>query len=245
MATGSRIEWTEATWNPVTGCTKVSAGCKHCYAERMAKRLKAMGSENYRNGFKLTLQPQMLDLPYKWRKPRKVFVNSMSDLMHPDVPDEYILKVFRVMNENPQHRFQLLTKRPERIESINRHVKWSPNVWMGVTIENDRFLGRADLLRDCGAQVKFLSLEPLLGPLTGLDLTGIDWAIVGGESGPKARPMKAEWATELRDMCLDAQVCFFFKQWGGVQKHRHGRLLEGREWNQIPGEVEQPQLLVS
>lgn len=245
MATGSRIEWTEATWNPLTGCTKVSAGCKHCYAERMAKRLKAMGSENYRNGFKLTLQPHMLELPYRWRKPRSVFVNSMSDLMHPDVPDEYIEDVFRVMNENPQHRFQLLTKRPERLASIEQIVNWTPNIWMGVTIENDRFLSRADMLRACGAQVKFLSLEPLLGPLTGLDLTEIDWAIVGGESGPKARPMVAEWATELRDKCIDAEVCFFFKQWGGVQKHRHGRLLDGREWNQIPGEVEQPQLLVS
>lgn len=238
MAAGSTIEWTEATWNPVTGCTKVSAGCKHCYAERMAKRLKAMGSPNYRNGFKLTLQPQMLDLPYIWRKPRKVFVNSMSDLMHPDVPNEYIVRVFEVMNDNPQHRFQLLTKRPERLASIEQLVNWSPNIWMGVTVENDRFLGRVDLLRDCGAQVKFLSLEPLLGPLSQLDLAEIDWAIVGGESGPKARPMEEWWATELRDKCLGSSVSFFFKQWGGVQKHRHGRLLEGREWNQIPEEVD-------
>lgn len=238
MAAGSTIEWTEATWNPVTGCTKVSAGCKHCYAERMAKRLKAMGSPNYRNGFKLTLQPQMLDLPYTWSKPRKVFANSMSDLMHPDVSNEYIVRVFEVMNDNPQHRFQLLTKRPERLASIEQLVNWSPNIWMGVTVENDRFLGRVDLLRDCGAQVKFLSLEPLLGPLSQLDLAEIDWAIVGGESGPKARPMEEWWATELRDKCLGSSVSFFFKQWGGVQKHRHGRLLEGREWNQIPEEVD-------
>lgn len=238
MATNSSIEWTEATWNPLTGCTKVSAGCKHCYAERMAKRLKAMGSPNYQNGFKLTLQPQMLNVPYTWRKPRKVFVNSMSDLMHPDVPDEYIVNVFEVMNDNLQHRFQLLTKRPERLASIEHLVNWTANIWMGVTVENDRFLSRVDLLRDCGAEVKFLSLEPLLGPLSDLALNEIDWAIVGGESGPKARPMEAWWATELRDKCVDASVPFFFKQWGGVQKHRHGRLLEGREWNQIPGESE-------
>ncbi|MGI8976411.1 MAG: DUF5131 family protein [Thermomicrobiales bacterium] len=238
MATNSSIEWTEATWNPLTGCTKVSAGCKHCYAERMAKRLKAMGSPNYQNGFKLTLQPQMLNVPYTWRKPRKVFVNSMSDLMHPEVPDEYIVKVFEVMNDNLQHRFQLLTKRPERLASIEHLVTWTANIWMGVTVENDRFLSRVDLLRDCGAEVKFLSLEPLLGPLSDLALNEIDWAIVGGESGPKARPMEAWWATELRDKCVESSVPFFFKQWGGVQKHRHGRLLEGREWNQIPGEVE-------
>lgn len=238
MANGSSIEWTEATWNPLTGCTKVSAGCKHCYAERMAKRLKAMGSPNYQNGFKLTLQPQMLNMPYTWRKPRKVFVNSMSDLMHPEVPDEYIVKVFEVMNDNLQHRFQLLTKRPERLASIEHLVTWTANIWMGVTVENDRFLGRVDLLRDCGAEVKFLSLEPLLGPLSDLALNEIDWAIVGGESGPKARPMEAWWATELRDKCVESSVPFFFKQWGGVQKHRHGRLLEGREWNQIPGEAE-------
>ncbi len=238
MATNSSIEWTEATWNPLTGCTKVSAGCKHCYAERMAKRLKAMGSPNYQNGFKLTLQPQMLNVPYTWRKPRKVFVNSMSDLMHPEVPDEYIVQVFEVMNDNLQHRFQLLTKRPERLASIEHLVSWTANIWMGVTVENDRFLSRVDLLRDCGAEVKFLSLEPLLGPLSDLALNEIDWAIVGGESGPKARPMEAWWATELRDKCVESSVPFFFKQWGGVQKHRHGRLLEGREWNQIPGEVE-------
>lgn len=238
MASGSTIEWTEATWNPLTGCTKVSAGCKHCYAERMAKRLRAMGSPNYQNGFKLTLQPQMLNVPYTWRKPRKVFVNSMSDLMHPEVPDEYIVKVFEVMNDNLQHRFQLLTKRPERLASIEHLVTWTANIWMGVTVENDRFLSRVDLLRDCGAEVKFLSLEPLLGPLSDLALNEIDWAIVGGESGPKARPMEAWWATELRDKCVESSVPFFFKQWGGVQKHRHGRLLEGREWNQIPGEIE-------
>ncbi len=238
MASNSSIEWTEATWNPLTGCTKVSAGCKHCYAERMAKRLKAMGSPNYQNGFKLTLQPQLLNLPYTWRKPRKVFVNSMSDLMHPDVPDEYIVQVFEVMNDNLQHRFQLLTKRPERLASIEHLVSWTANIWMGVTVENDRFLSRVDLLRDCGAEVKFLSLEPLLGPLSDLALHEIDWAIVGGESGPKARPMEAWWATELRDKCVESSVPFFFKQWGGVQKHRHGRLLEGREWNQIPGEIE-------
>jgi protein gp37 len=197
-----------------------------------------MGSPNYQNGFKLTLQPQLLNLPYTWRKPRKVFVNSMSDLMHPDVPDEYIVQVFEVMNDNLQHRFQLLTKRPERLASIEHLVSWTANIWMGVTVENDRFLSRVDLLRDCGAEVKFLSLEPLLGPLSDLALHEIDWAIVGGESGPKARPMEAWWATELRDKCVESSVPFFFKQWGGVQKHRHGRLLEGREWNQIPGEIE-------
>lgn len=238
MAAGSSIEWTEATWNPVTGCTKVSPGCKHCYAERMAHRLEAMGQANYRNGFRLTLQPQMLELPLRWHRPRTIFVNSMSDLFHKDVPPEFVGRVFDVMRRASWHTFQVLTKRADRLRTLDERIEWAPNIWMGVSIENEKYLGRANQLRETRAQVKFLSLEPLLGPLRGLDLRGIDWVIVGGESGPGARPMLVAWVTEIRDRCRDARVPFFFKQWGGPRKNRTGRLLDGRLWDEMP--VRQP-----
>lgn len=234
MAQGSSIEWTEATWNPVTGCTKVSAGCKHCYAERMAKRLKAMGLPQYRNGFKLTLQPQALELPLKWRQPRRIFVNSMSDLFHKDVPLEFIRQVFDVMNRCPQHTFQILTKRPEIAAEFAPKIEWTPNIWMGTSVEDERALRRLVYLRKVPARVRFLSCEPLLGPLRGLRLRGIHWVIVGGESGPKARPMETDWVRGIRDRCVHNQVPFFFKQWGGVQKCRTGRMLDGDQWDELP-----------
>lgn len=234
MAIGSTIEWTEATWNPVTGCTKVSAGCKHCYAERMAKRLQAMGVPQYRNGFKLTLQPDMLDVPRRWKRPRKVFVNSMSDLFHPHVPLSFIQQVFEVMNECPQHTFQILTKRPEIAAEFSRELKWTPNIWMGTSVENMLVAHRIKDLVRVRAKVRFLSLEPLLGPLPRLPLTGIHWVIVGGESGPRARPMEEKWVTQIRDRCVAQSVPFFFKQWGGVNKKKTGRLLERRYWDQMP-----------
>ena len=238
MADQSAIEWTEATWNPVTGCDKVSPGCAHCYAERMAKRLHAMGTPNYANGFALTLQPQMLQAPLKWRRPRKIFVNSMSDLFHPSVPTAYIREVFDVMGRAHWHQFQVLTKRSERLPEVDSALPWSPNIWMGVSVENRRFVHRIEHLRQTAAHVKFLSLEPLLGPLESLDLTGIDWVIVGGESGPRARPMDPGWVASIRDQCHDSGVAFFFKQWGGVFKSRTGRELDGRTWDEMPVNVE-------
>ncbi|MFN8542886.1 MAG: phage Gp37/Gp68 family protein [Candidatus Binatia bacterium] len=237
MAQGSGIEWTESTWNPVTGCSKVSPGCKHCYAERMAERLQAMGQPNYANGFELTLQPHMLELPLRWKKPQTIFVNSMSDLFHPGVPLGYVREVFEVMMRAHWHRFQVLTKRAERLEELSPRLPWAPNVWMGVSVETAQYEGRIDRLRGTGAHVKFLSLEPLVGPLPGLDLSGIDWVIVGGESGPGARPMEPGWVTDLRDQCQRAGVPFFFKQWGGTNKKRAGRALEGQVWNEMPVSV--------
>jgi protein gp37 len=237
MAHASAIEWTESTWNPVTGCTKVSPGCKHCYAEIMARRLRAMGQPNYANGFRLTLQPHMLEIPLRWRRPQTIFVNSMSDLFHPDVPLDYVRDVFRIMARAYWHRFQVLTKRAERLEELSSALTWTSNIWMGVSVESARYRSRIDSLRRTGAQIRFLSLEPLLGPLPDLDLTGIDWVIVGGESGPGARPMPPEWVTDLRDQCQRARVPFFFKQWGGRHKKRTGRLLEGRVWDEMPVSV--------
>lgn len=234
MATQSSIEWTESTWNPVTGCTKISAGCLNCYAERMAKRLRAMGQRRYRNGFKVTLQPQALDEPYQWKKPRVVFVNSMSDLFHEQIPVEFIQRVFGIMNDNKRHTFQILTKRPGRVCELAPLLKWSENIWMGVTIENNDYVGRADDLRLVNAAIRFLSLEPLLGPVPDLELDGVDWIIVGGESGPGARPMKKEWVLEVKNLCERAGVPFFFKQWGGVNKKKAGRMLQGKTWNQYP-----------
>lgn len=234
MAKGSSIEWTESTWNPVTGCTKISPGCKHCYAKRMSERLQAMGQRNYANGFALTLQPHALELPLGWKKPQTIFVNSMSDLFHQDVPLPYIRRVFDVMARAHWHRFQVLTKRAGRLARLAHGLDWAPNIWMGVSVESERYRGRIDQLRGTGARVRFLSLEPLLGPLPGLDLGGIDWVIVGGESGPRARPMSPEWVADLRDQCLRAGVPFFFKQWGGTNKKKAGRLLEGRTWDQMP-----------
>lgn len=234
MAQGSGIEWTESTWNPVTGCTKISPGCKHCYAERMAERLQAMGQANYVNGFELTLQPHMLEVPLKWKKPQTIFVNSMSDLFHEDVPVEYIENVFKVMNDANWHRFQVLTKRADRLLSVSRFLKWTSNIWMGVSVESDDYRARIDRLRETSAHIKFLSLEPLLGPLFNLNLRGIDWVIVGGESGPNARPMDAVWVEDLQNQCRKAEVPFFFKQWGGTQKKKAGRTLGGRTWDEMP-----------
>ena len=234
MAIGSSIEWTEATWNPLTGCTKISPGCKHCYAERMALRLQAMNQPNYRNGFKLTLQPHALTLPLKWKKPQMIFVNSMSDLFHKDVPLEYIESVFDVMKRASWHTFQVLTKRSERLLQVHSQLEWTPNIWMGVSVENANYTFRIDHLRQTNARIKFLSLEPLIGPLPHLDLSRIDWVIVGGESGPHARPISSAWVIDIRDQCTQAGVPFFFKQWGGVRKKVTGRLLENRTWDEMP-----------
>jgi protein gp37 len=234
MATKSSIEWTESTWNPLTGCTKVSPGCKHCYAERMAKRLHAMGQPNYVNGFKLTLHPQALEIPLSWKKPQVIFVNSMSDLFHKDVPIDFIQQVFDVMRRADWHTFQVLTKRAERLQEIDAQIDWPANVWMGVSVETQDYAFRIDHLRQTHAKTKFLSLEPLLGPLPRLKLRGINWVIVGGESGPGARPMAEEWVIDIRDQCKSKRVPFFFKQWGGVQKKRAGRLLQGTTWDQMP-----------
>lgn len=230
----STIEWTESTWNPVTGCNKLSPGCKNCYAEKMSRRLQAMGQRNYVNGFKLTLQPHMLQRPLQWKKPQTIFVNSMSDLFHDNVPLEYIQEVFDVMKRAHWHRFQVLTKRADRLELLAPFLEWAPNIWMGVSVESQDYVSRIDHLRNTGAHTKFLSLEPLLGPLYDLDLKRIDWAIVGGESGYRARAMPEEWVTSIRNQCLESHVAFFFKQWGGVQKKRNGRKLEGRTWDQMP-----------
>ena len=234
MAANSSIEWTGSTWNPVTGCTKISPGCKHCYAERMATRLRAMGQPNYVNGFRSTVHEHMLDVPLRWKKPQTIFVNSMSDLFHEAVPTPFIRRVFDVMRLAHWHRFQVLTKRSERLLELSPELPWPPNVWMGVSVETETYSSRIDHLRGTGAKVKFLSLEPLLGPLSSLDLRGIDWAIVGGESGPGARPMQAAWVVDIRDKCRKKKVPFFFKQWGGVRKKAAGRELEGRTWDEVP-----------
>lgn len=230
----SKIEWTEATWNPVTGCNKISPGCKNCYAERMAKRLQAMKQPNYINGFELTLHDHMLERPLQWKKPKLIFVNSMSDLFHESVPLTYIQKVFRVMKQASWHNFQVLTKRAKRLEQLSPYLSWPSNIWMGVSVETKKYEYRIEHLRNTQAKVKFLSLEPLLGSLPNLDLTNIDWVIVGGESGPKARPMQKTWVTDIRDQCTKAGTPFFFKQWGGVNKKKTGRSLEGRTWDQLP-----------
>jgi len=234
----SSIEWTDATWNPVTGCKKVSPGCTHCYAERMAHRLQAMGQKRYKDGFKLTIQEDMLLAPLSWKKPRMIFVNSMSDIFHKDVPLEYIQRVFLVMENAKQHTFQILTKRSERLKEIQRVLRWTKNIWQGVSVENGKYVNRIDDLRTVPSQVRFLSLEPLLGELPNLNLEGIDWVIVGGESGPGARPMQASWVFDIRDQCKAAGVPFFFKQWGGVNKKKAGRLLAGKEYNEMPNELQ-------
>ena len=234
MGFKSNIEWTESTWNPATGCTKISTGCENCYAERMAIRLKAMGQENYKNGFKPTIHEHVLELPYKWKKPQTIFVNSMSDLFHIDIPTDFILKTFAVMEKANWHRFQILTKRSARLRELSHKLRWTPNIWMGVTVENKEYISRIDDLRHSGANVKFLSLEPLLGPLSNLNLEGIDWVIVGGESGPGARPMKKSWVTDIRNQCLKTGTAFFFKQWGGTNKKKNGRMLDGHTWDQVP-----------
>jgi protein gp37 len=238
MADRSRIEWTEATWNPVTGCSEVSPGCAHCYAKTFAERWRGVPGHPYEQGFDLRLWPERLDVPLRWRRPRVVFVNSMSDLFHEDIPDDYVAEVFDVMVRAEQHTFQVLTKRHERLAELAPQLPWPRNVWMGVTIENRRFVHRADALREVPAAVRFISAEPLLGPLERLDLEGIDWLIAGGESGPRHRRIDAAWVTELRDRCQDEDVAFFFKQWGGHRPKTGGRELDGREWNEMPIPVE-------
>lgn len=235
MAANSHIEWTETTWNPVTGCTKISQGCKHCYAERMAIRLKAMGQERYRNGFAVTLHDDLVDLPLRWNQPRLIFVNSMSDLFHLDVPLAFIQRVFATMGRCPQHTFQILTKRSERVREVSSQLSWPPNVWMGVSVENEAVVNRVEDLRQVPAAVRFLSVEPLIGPLDRLPLEGIHWVIVGGESGPGARPMKVEWVESIYEQCRRADVSFFFKQWGGTRKDLAGRELHGRTYDEMPG----------
>jgi protein gp37 len=230
----SSIEWTEMTWNPVTGCTKISAGCKYCYAEVMSRRLQAMGIEKYKNAFKLSLHDDALNVPYTWKKQKIVFVNSMSDLFHKDVPLDFIKRVFKVMNENPQHTFQVLTKRADRLLKIHKELDWSHNIWMGVSVEDSRVINRIDLLRHTNARTKFLSCEPLIGSLGNINLKHIDWVIVGGESGRKARHMEEDWVLDIMDQCKNSNVAFFFKQWGGTNKKKTGRLLNGRTYDEMP-----------
>ena len=245
MATKSAIEWTESTWNPVTGCTKISSGCKNCYAERMAKRLKAMGQPNYANGFDVTTHDHALELPLRWKRPQTIFVNSMSDLFHKKVPTDFILRMFDVMNKADWHQYQVLTKRPGRLLQLDAALPWAPHIWMGVTVENADHVARIDDLRRSGAHTKFLSLEPLLGPMPELNLDGIDWVIVGGESGPGARPMHPDWVRDLREQCVESGVPFFFKQWGGVNKKKAGRTLDGQTWDEMPSLSKQSELQVA
>jgi len=234
MSVKSSIGWTESTWNPLTGCTKISPGCEHCYAERMALRLQAMGQPNYANGFKLTMHKQVLELPLRWKKPKTIFVNSMSDLFHKEVPVKFILRIFDIMLRADWHRFQILTKRADRSLDLDPLLAWAPHIWMGVSVENSDYTFRIDCLRQTRAKVKFLSFEPLLGPVHDVNLDGIDWVIVGGESGPGARSMDPSWVVDIRDQCQNAQVPLFFKQWGGKNKKKAGRRLEGRTWDEMP-----------
>lgn len=230
----SSIEWTEMTWNPVTGCTKISSGCKHCYAEIMARRLQAMGVDKYRDGFKVRIHPDALEAPFTWKNSKVVFVNSMSDLFHEDVSLGFIKQVFNVMNKNPQHVFQVLTKRSKRLLEVHDELKWTHNIWMGVSVEDYKVVDRISHLRNIKSRVKFLSLEPLIGPLPNLDLSNIDWVIVGGESGYRPRLMKSEWVLDIQEQCENAGVAFFFKQWGGKNKKAAGRILNGRTYDDMP-----------
>lgn len=230
----SSIEWTEMTWNPTTGCTKLSAGCKFCYAEVMSRRLHAMGIEKYKDGFKIRVHEDALNIPYTWRGSKVVFVNSMSDLFHPEVPFEFIQKVFEVMNNTPQHTYQVLTKRAERLYELHEHLNWSKNIWMGVSIEDERVIDRIDFLRETNAVTKFLSCEPLIGPLRNMNLQNIDWVIVGGESGRKSRPMDEKWVWDIKFQCQEQEVLFFFKQWGGKNKKKTGRILAGNTYDEMP-----------
>lgn len=234
MGQKSTIEWTGSTWNPITGCTKISPGCLNCYAERMAKRLQAMGQPNYAAGFKLSLHEHAVDLPLRWKKPQTIFVNSMSDLFLKGIPKEFLFRIFSVMHQAHWHTFQVLTKRSERLQELSSQLPWSSNIWMGVTVESEDYIYRIDHLRESGAYLKFLSIEPLLGPLPMMNLEGIDWVIVGGESGPGARPMDPEWVLDIRDQCKKAGVPFFFKQWGGTRKKKAGRLLDGKTYCEMP-----------
>ena len=230
----SSIEWTEMTWNPTTGCTKVSAGCKFCYAEVMTRRLHAMGIEKYKDGFKVRSHEDALSIPYSWKGSKTVFVNSMSDLFHPDIPFEFIRKVFVVMNNTPQHTYQVLTKRAERLYKLHHLLNWTKNIWMGVSVEDERVVDRIDFLRETNAAIKFLSCEPLIGHLKNMNLNNIDWVIVGGESGRKARPMNEKWVWDIKLQCQEQEVLFFFKQWGGINKKKAGRELAGMTYNEMP-----------
>lgn len=234
MASVSSIEWTEMTWNPVTGCRKISAGCKHCYAERMANRLQAMGAVRYANAFKPTLHEDLIDLPKSWKKSRIIFVNSMSDLFQEEVPEWFIQRVFETMAACPQHTFQILTKRSARLKELAGRLVWTPNIWMGVSVEDDRVISRIHDLADVPAHVRFLSCEPLIGALPFLPLNDIHWVIVGGESGPGARPMKPEWVLSIQRQCKKSKIAFFFKQWGGVRKDKTGRELNGKTYDEMP-----------
>lgn len=238
MGIDSAIEWTDATWNPVTGCTKVSPGCTHCYAERLAHRLRAMGNPRYAHGFALTLHPDQLTLPLGWRRPRRIFVNSMSDLFHEKIPDEYLCRVFDVMRKADWHVFQILTKRSVRLAAIAHALPWSRNVWQGVSVESSQYVSRIGHLQTVPAAVRFLSIEPLLGPIPELPLEGIHWVIVGGESGGGRRPVDPDWVRSIRDQCIRVDVPFFFKQWGGRTAKSGGRILDGRTWDQLPRSVD-------
>jgi protein gp37 len=241
----SSIEWTEMTWNPTTGCDKISAGCKYCYAEVMSRRLEAMGIDKYKDGFKLTIHEDALQIPYSWKSPKVVFVNSMSDLFHKEVPLSFIQKVFKVMNNNPQHTFQVLTKRADILFKYHKQLNWTHNIWMGVSVEDERVVKRIDYLRKTDARVKFLSCEPLIGPLPNLNLENIDWVIVGGESGRKPRPMDVDWVLDIQQQCEKSKVAFFFKQWGGVNKKKTGRELRGRTYDEMPIITQKGEMLLA
>ncbi len=234
MAQFSSIEWTEATWNPVTGCSKVSAGCLNCYAERMAKRLKAMGVARYSDGFKVRIHNDLVEVPFKWKSPRVIFVNSMSDLFHEEVPNDFVKTIFEVMNSCPQHTFQVLTKRSDRLNELSNQLRWTHNIWMGVTVENQDLTYRIKDLVKTNARVKFVSCEPLLGPIKRMPLKNIDWIIVGGESGPHSRVMEKQWAISILNQCIKQNIPYFFKQWGGTRKNAKGRILEGKIWDEMP-----------
>lgn len=234
MHRSSKIEWTESTWNPVTGCTKISAGCLNCYAERMANRLHLMGQPHYKNGFSVTTHPDILDAPRSWKKPQTIFVNSMSDLFHEEVPERFIQQIFFVMRACPQHTFQILTKRSQRLKELAPNLRFTPNIWIGVTVENQDSIFRIDDLRTVNTSIRFLSCEPLIGPIKGLNLNDIHWVIAGGESGPKSRPVQIEWVRDIKQACQNQNVPFFFKQWGGVNKKKAGRELDGKIWNEMP-----------
>jgi protein gp37 len=233
----SSIEWTEMTWNPTTGCSKISAGCKFCYAEVMSKRLQAMGVDKYRQGFQVAIHEDALQIPFGWGGNKLVFVNSMSDLFHPEIPVEFIKRVFQVMNNTPQHTYQVLTKRAERLYELNQELNWTENIWMGVSVEDNRVVGRIEYLRQTAAKTKFLSCEPLIGPLTDLDLTNLDWVIVGGESGRRPRPMQELWVWDIMQQCRVQEIAFFFKQWGGINKKKSGRLLGGQTYDEMPARI--------
>ncbi len=234
MSGKTKIEWTECSWNPITGCSKISDGCKNCYAERLSKRLVAMKNPRYINGFDVTIHSDLIEAPKKWKTPRKIFVNSMSDLFHEKVPEQTILDIFETMNDCPQHQFQILTKRPERLKELNPKINWTSNIWMGVTVESHKYLDRINYLRDSNAKIKFVSAEPLLDDLIGLDLLGIDWIIVGGESGPGARKMEKQWVDNIKTVARQNKTAFFFKQWGGTNKKKNGRELDGKIYSEYP-----------